>query len=123
MLVWLGWGQGFLSRLSIVRGVMPISAPPRRSRGFVPSCMPCSARPMAWTLCGPGRMPGSVLLSVCVVRVAGWGCLREWVEPVDELADIDDCRDAGDELLRVGELRGVRYRRTGRRSIWQWDDA
>jgi hypothetical protein len=50
-------------------------------------------------------------------------CLSEWAESDDARADVDDCREPGDEDVDPEELRGVRYRRGGRRNVWKWADA
>jgi len=47
-------------------------------------------------------------------------CLREWREPDDARADVDDRCDTGDDMLDSEELGGVRYRCTGRRGVWRW---
>jgi len=44
-------------------------------------------------------------------------CLREWPEPDDDRADIDDHNDAGDSKLDRDKRARLRYLRNGRRSI------
>ncbi|MHB8531559.1 MAG: hypothetical protein ACYDC2_02450 [Solirubrobacteraceae bacterium] len=48
-------------------------------------------------------------------------CLREWQEPDEEHADIDDLRDAGDAALGSA-LPAVRARRAGRRNTSLWGE-
>jgi len=48
-------------------------------------------------------------------------CLREWVEPQDERADLDDHRDAGDQQLDSDERERRRARRLGRRNVRLWE--
>lgn len=50
-------------------------------------------------------------------------CLREWQEPDDAHADVDDRCAPGDKRLDPGERGRVRTRRAGRRSAWEWPDA
>ena len=49
-------------------------------------------------------------------------CLREWAEPLDEHADIDDGSDHGDERLAHVERARRRSHRAGRRNIALWRD-
>lgn len=49
-------------------------------------------------------------------------CLREWPEPQDERADLDERSEPGDERLAAGELARVRSRRVGRRNVSLWDE-
>jgi len=56
-------------------------------------------------------------------RLASAGyCLREWSEPDDSRADIDDRVEPGDEKLDSAELARRRARRLGRRNITLWDE-
>lgn len=48
-------------------------------------------------------------------------CLREWSEPDDAHADIDDQRDPSDEQYDPDERTKRRARRAGRRNIQLWD--
>jgi hypothetical protein len=50
-------------------------------------------------------------------------CLREWIEPDDAGADIDDLRDAADSRLDAAERGRRRARRIGRRNIRLWQDG
>ena len=50
-------------------------------------------------------------------------CLVEWVEPNDEVADIDHHVDPGDGLLEPEELERRRALRPGRRNTRLWVDA
>jgi hypothetical protein len=50
-------------------------------------------------------------------------CLREWCEPDDADADVDEQHEAGDELLARDERGRVRSHRQGRRGVWRWPDA
>jgi hypothetical protein len=47
-------------------------------------------------------------------------CLREWMEPSDEMADIDDRREPADECLTITELESIRSLRVGRRNTRLW---
>jgi hypothetical protein len=47
-------------------------------------------------------------------------CLREWAEPVDEQADIDDGSDPGEERLSDTERIRRRSYRAGRRNTTLW---
>lgn len=49
-------------------------------------------------------------------------CLREWEEPTDDRADIDDRSDPSDAGLSRERKGRRRYRRTGRRNIHLWRD-
>ncbi|HEV3047087.1 MAG TPA: hypothetical protein VGY13_06965 [Solirubrobacteraceae bacterium] len=49
-------------------------------------------------------------------------CLREWAEPDDAHADVDERLDAGDEALDERERARRRARRTGRRNTRLWGD-
>jgi hypothetical protein len=56
-------------------------------------------------------------------RLASAGyCLREWSEPDDSRADVDDRVEPGDEGLDSAELARRRARRLGRRNITLWDE-
>jgi hypothetical protein len=56
-------------------------------------------------------------------RLASAGyCLREWAEPDDARADLDDRTEPADEELDPAELARRRARRLGRRNITLWDD-
>lgn len=48
-------------------------------------------------------------------------CAREWPEPDDASADIDDHTDPADKRLSAEERRKRRARRMGRRNILLWD--
>jgi hypothetical protein len=48
-------------------------------------------------------------------------CLREWIEPDDAHADVDEQLDPTDEQLDPGERARRRARRAGRRNIRLWD--
>lgn len=48
-------------------------------------------------------------------------CLREWDEPDDDRADIDERLDAEDERLAPQERARRRARRAGRRNLRLWD--
>jgi hypothetical protein len=50
-------------------------------------------------------------------------CLREWTEPDDALADIDEHRDAADADLEEAERMRRRARRVGRRNVRLWQDG
>ncbi len=50
-------------------------------------------------------------------------CLSEWAEPDDASPDVDDRTEPGDEKIDPEEMGGVRYRRGGRRNVWEWADA
>jgi hypothetical protein len=49
-------------------------------------------------------------------------CLREWLEPDDERADLDDGPDPGDDALEHDERGRRRALRAGRRNLALWDD-
>jgi hypothetical protein len=49
-------------------------------------------------------------------------CLREWVEPDEQCADIDEHTDPADERLDPAERVRVRARRLGRRNVWLWGE-
>jgi hypothetical protein len=49
-------------------------------------------------------------------------CLHEWAEPSDEVADIDDRSDPGDERLADDERARRRSHRAGRRNVALWRD-
>jgi hypothetical protein len=49
-------------------------------------------------------------------------CLREWPEPDDRRADVDDHLDPTDGRLDPRERERVRARRLGRRNVWLWDE-
>jgi hypothetical protein len=49
-------------------------------------------------------------------------CRREWPEPEDAHADLDDGVDPGDEALEHSELVRRRALRTGRRNVALWED-
>ncbi len=49
-------------------------------------------------------------------------CLREWPEPSDDRADLDERSDPGDELLDPADAAVRRARRGGRRNIRLWSD-
>ena len=51
-------------------------------------------------------------------------CLREWSEPTDDRADIDDHTMPGGVLLGDDERASCRYRRLGRRNtnLWRGDE-
>lgn len=49
-------------------------------------------------------------------------CLHEWAEPSDEVADIDDGSDPGDEPLADDERARRRSHRAGRRNVTLWHD-
>jgi hypothetical protein len=49
-------------------------------------------------------------------------CLREWPEPEDAHADLDDGLSPGDDALEHSELVRRRALRTGRRNVALWDD-
>jgi hypothetical protein len=48
-------------------------------------------------------------------------CLREWPEPEDAHADLDDGLAPGDDALEHSELVRKRALRTGRRNVALWD--
>jgi hypothetical protein len=50
-------------------------------------------------------------------------CLREWSEPDDARADIDDRLDPADERCDADERAKRRARRTGRRNVAHWDTS
>jgi hypothetical protein len=50
-------------------------------------------------------------------------CLREWVEPRDERADVDEHRQPSDKRLDEAERARLRARRLGRRNVRLWEDA
>jgi hypothetical protein len=50
-------------------------------------------------------------------------CLREWPEPDDAAADVDDHTEPGDERLSGDERAHLRHLRSGRRGTWRWPDA
>jgi hypothetical protein len=50
-------------------------------------------------------------------------CLREWVEPDDTRADVDEHLDPTDDELAPAERTLRRARRSGRRNIRRWDDG
>jgi hypothetical protein len=50
-------------------------------------------------------------------------CLYEWREPHDEVADVDDRREPGDERLDPAERARARARRVGRRNVHLWEDG
>ncbi len=50
-------------------------------------------------------------------------CLREWAEPGDERADVDDHRERSDEPLAADQQRRYQVRRHGRRSVRLWDTS
>jgi hypothetical protein len=50
-------------------------------------------------------------------------CLREWSEPDDAHADIDDRLDPADERFDPAERAKRRARRTGRRNVALWDTS
>lgn len=75
----------------------------------------------------PARTPASDewfalaerLRSECRRLGSAQHCLREWQEPDDEQADVDDLQDAGDE--RYGrQLAAVQALRAGRRNTRLW---
>lgn len=47
-------------------------------------------------------------------------CLREWAEPDDATADVDDRRDPADKALTANEQARRRYLRNGRRNFRLW---
>ena len=47
-------------------------------------------------------------------------CLREWAEPQDDEADVDDYQDPGDQRLGPDERARRRARRLGRRNVRLW---
>jgi hypothetical protein len=49
-------------------------------------------------------------------------CLREWLEPDDDLRDVDERVDPADAMLGEAELARRRAPRGGRRNIRQWDE-
>jgi len=49
-------------------------------------------------------------------------CLREWSEPDDARADVDECFDPGDAQLDEDERVRRRTRRAGRRNVRLWGD-
>jgi hypothetical protein len=49
-------------------------------------------------------------------------CLREWREPGDERADVDDHREPGDERLPERRREELRALRAGRRNARLWSD-
>jgi hypothetical protein len=49
-------------------------------------------------------------------------CLREWPEPDDAHADLDDGRATGDDALEHSELVRKRALRAGRRNVALWND-
>lgn len=63
------------------------------------------------------------LHSACRLLGSAVYCLREWQEPNDARADVDDRCNPRDERLDPGERGRVRARRAGRRSIWEWPDT
>lgn len=63
------------------------------------------------------------LQSACWLLGSAVYCLREWQEPDDARADIDDRSERGDEQLEPEQRGHVRGLRAGRRSVWQWPDA
>ncbi len=50
-------------------------------------------------------------------------CLYEWPEPTDELADVDERLEPGDEDLAPAVRARRRTRRTGRRNVRLWREA
>jgi hypothetical protein len=50
-------------------------------------------------------------------------CLREWIEPSDDRADIDDHISPADLALDSSERRRRQARRVGRRNTRSWSDA
>ncbi len=50
-------------------------------------------------------------------------CLREWGEPDDARADLDERRDPGDEQLDHDGRARVGSHRQGRRCVWRWPDT
>ena len=50
-------------------------------------------------------------------------CLREWAEPDDARADVDDRHDPADERFDRDERAKRRARRTGRRNVAHWDTS
>lgn len=50
-------------------------------------------------------------------------CLREWREPDDARADIDDRSDPSDERYDAAEQARRRSRRVSRRNFWHWSQS
>jgi hypothetical protein len=50
-------------------------------------------------------------------------CLREWVEPCDERADIDEHLEPSEKSLDVEEQARLRGLRLGRRNVRLWDEG
>jgi hypothetical protein len=50
-------------------------------------------------------------------------CLREWPEPQDDQADVEEYREPGDERLDPAEQQRLRGLRRGRRNIRLWEDG
>jgi hypothetical protein len=63
------------------------------------------------------------LYSACRQLGTAVYCLREWQEPDDARADVDDGCEPGDDQLDPDERGRVWRLRSGRRSVWQWLDA
>jgi hypothetical protein len=63
---------------------------------------------------------GERLQRLCWTLGSATYCLREWPEPDNAHADIDDHCDPGDEWLDPEERHRRRFRRPGRRKVWNW---
>jgi hypothetical protein len=50
-------------------------------------------------------------------------CLREWVEPDDARADVDDHLERGERRLDPSDRARLRWRRMGRRNVTLWNKA
>ncbi|HTU78249.1 MAG TPA: hypothetical protein VMF09_05760 [Solirubrobacteraceae bacterium] len=65
---------------------------------------------------------GEALQRACRCVASASYCLREWAEPDDALADVDERIDPTDEQLAPDERARRRARRAGRRNIRLWDE-
>lgn len=65
---------------------------------------------------------GEDLRQDCRRLASATHCLREWQEPPDSRADLDERSDPADELLDPAVAALRRARRAGRRNIWRWRD-
>jgi hypothetical protein len=66
---------------------------------------------------------GARLRHDCRLLGSAWHCLREWPEPPEDRADVDELRGPGDERLAEPELLRLRALRSGRRNTAVWGEA